>query len=168
MTMNHRELTFTAIEKIKLVKGPVLDVGCRDNSLKKIFENKGFKWTGCDLVSDKDVDQCKMEELPYKTKRFELVFVCHSFEHTERPVEALREFQRVLSETGKLIISTPIHCKHQILDADEDHINVITKMQMERLLRYVGLKKEKIWIVRNNPDEDKNNSMITVCMRNDK
>ena len=109
-----------------------------------------------------------MEELPYKTKRFELVFVCHSFEHTERPVEALREFQRVLSETGKLIISTPIHCKHQILDADEDHINVITKMQMERLLRYVGLKKEKIWIERNSPDDDKSNSMITVCMRNDK
>lgn len=167
--MNHRLLTLKALGRVPLKpEGTVLDVGCRDNSLKKIFEDKGYKWIGCDIVSNKDVDVCKMEELPYRAKRFDLIFVCHAFEHTEKPVETLREFKRVLSEDGKLFISTPIHCKHQILDADEDHINVITKMQMERLLRYVGLKKEKIWIEKNSPDVDKSNSMITVCTRNDK
>ena len=43
-----------AMEKLKLNPGPVLDVGCRDNSLKPLFESKGFKWTGCDLVIDED------------------------------------------------------------------------------------------------------------------
>jgi ubiquinone/menaquinone biosynthesis C-methylase UbiE len=106
-----------------------------------------------------------MEEMLYDDESFDVLFVCHSFEHAERPAETLREFRRVLKKGGTLFISTPVHCDHQILKADPDHINVLTAEQMVRLCFYTELNLENIWIEKNTTSFIKDNSLITVCRK---
>lgn len=163
--MDHKNLTLRAFGKLQLSTGLVLDVGCYDTSLKPFFERQGFEWIGCDRYKNDDVDECDMDDLPYVDDKFEVVFVCHSFEHTERPAETLREFKRVLKPGGTLFISTPVHCDHQIMGADIDHINVLTPQQMARFMTYTGFKLEDIWIEENESGDVKDNSMITVCIK---
>ena len=138
--MDHKILTLQAFDKLELSGGNLLDVGCRDDSLKEHFFNKEYNWHGCDKIANTNVDECLMEKLPYGDDFFDVLFVCHSFEHTERPAEALREFRRVLKPGGTLFISTPVHCEHQIILADVDHINVLTHMQLERYMIYTNFK----------------------------
>jgi len=46
---------------------------------------------------------------------------------------------------------------------DTDHINVLNRFQMERLLRYVGFNMKKIYIAKGDYKEKHNWSMITVA-----
>lgn len=163
--MDHRTLTLEAFDKIELSGGNLLDVGCRDDDLKEHFFKKDFNWHGCDKFKATNVDECVMEDLRYGDDFFDVVFVCHSFEHTERPAESLREFRRVLKPGGTLFISTPVHCKHQIINADPDHINVVTAEQMARFCTYTNFKLEDIWIEENESGFVKDNSLITVCKK---
>lgn len=163
--MDHKSLTLQAFDKVGLSDGKILDIGCRDDGLKTYFEDNGMIWTGCDKYKNKNVDECLMEDLQYEDDSFDILFVCHSFEHTERPAETLREFRRVLKSDGILFISAPVHCEHQILKADADHINVLTVEQMARLCTYTNFKLENIWIEENTTGFIKDNSLITVCKK---
>ena len=79
-----------------------------------------------------------MESLPFPDNKFDVVFACHSFEHTERPTATLREINRVLKKGGIMVLVTPNYCRHHVLGSDFDHINVLTEWQLQRLLLYVG------------------------------
>ena len=144
--MNHLALTVQAFERLGL-RGDgtqkMLDVGCRYDYMKKYFTDRGFEWNGSDMKPlSSGITECKMECMPmYQDESFDLIWVCHAFEHCERPVDAMREFKRLLKPTGTLFISTPMHCEHQVLRADSDHIMVLTGMQLIRLGDYAGFKK---------------------------
>ena len=143
-------------------RGQLLDVGCRDHALKEFFEGVGFKWTGVDkepAKGDKGIVTGVMENLePFRDEMFDLVVCCHSFEHCERPVDALREFQRILKPGGWLFLALPPANKHHILDSDEDHIMVFTEMQLLRLLKYTLYEEPKAW-----SNEEKHEDNWTVC-----
>lgn len=144
--MTHLDGTLEAmfnLEEFKDIKGwEMLDVGCRDAANKKVFEDRGCKWNGVDkFPADDLVKEMEMTELEYSDKTFDLVFVCHSLEHCEDPIKALREFRRVLKEGGHLFISLPCHCQHHILNSDNDHIFCLTDLQLGRLLIYSGFNK---------------------------
>ena len=150
--MDHRQLTMKAFDKFTAkhgAKGSVLDVGCRYTETKMELENRGFAWTGIDISPDKNAEHVivrgAMEDMPFHDSMFDVVFVCHSLEHCEKPVHALREFKRVLKDWGYVFISLPKGTRKMILEADDDHIFVLNAMQMERLLKYTGLETIDVW-----------------------
>lgn len=151
--VTHKELACKTFENLAALfpKGKVLDVGCRDKSLAAWFEKLGFEWYGCDSFLAKDLQppsefkageivDCFMEATPYPDDFFDVLFVCHSLEHSENPAAALREFKRVLKPGGLAFVILPMYSEHHILKADNDHISVLTPMQMKRLCKYAGLE----------------------------
>lgn len=123
----------------------------QDREIRGVLEEFGLIYHGTDVYngeSNKSHTKQKgeeyhgypMEDLGFQDKSFDIVVVVHAFEHTEQPIASLREMKRVLKDGGRLLMVTPYPCKHQILDADEDHVNVLSDMQLLRLLRYVNFK----------------------------
>lgn len=153
--MTHRDYFFEAFDKwliddnIDVVGTKLLDVGCGSDLMKKDFETRGFVWMGTDsMPKTNNVLRSSMEDMKeVPDDMYDFVIACHSFEHCERPIDALREFRRVLKSGGWLFIATPYPCRHQILDADADHIFVLGNMHMARLLVYTLFDKAKssIW-----------------------
>lgn len=121
----------------------VLDVGCRDKVCKPGLEKHSMNWTGVDpFPASEDLMRGFMEYMPFiADDSFDVVFACHSFEHCEHPVDALRELRRILKPGGYLFVATPYPCKHHILEADPDHIFVLMPMQMARLLHYTAYEE---------------------------
>jgi len=148
--INSQFLTMKAFNKLKLPLGKLLDVGCRNEYLRKPLEDLGYEWHGCDIKPQSpNVKKCPMEALTYPDNSFDIIFCCHAFEHTERPSDTLREFKRVVKPEGTIFLSTPCPCTKQILEMDEDHINVLTREQLIRLLDYNGLRNVRIWVEEN-------------------
>lgn len=148
--MDHRNLTMLAFDKFVEehtdVGKRVLDVGCGRMETKFELEKRGFIWLGMDKEpKDKEVVEGIMESLPWEPNNIDLVFSCHSFEHTEKPIQTLREFKRVCKPNGYIFISTPLPTRKLVLEMDEDHLFCLNAIQMERLLRYVGIEKVAIW-----------------------
>lgn len=143
---NHRDLSFHDLSPIinsihKDHKNKVLEVGCGhpDQSARRIFEEAGFKeYIGIDKTKYEGTLLMNSEKLEFPNNYFDVLLCCHSFEHFENPIGALKEFYRVLKKDGVIIIITPNPCEHQILDGDYDHIFVLTPMQMKKILRYTG------------------------------
>lgn len=47
------------------------------------------------------------EHLPFRNERFDLVFAGEVIEHLDHPLQALRDWTRVLGPNGTMIMSTP-------------------------------------------------------------
>lgn len=122
----------------------ILDVGCKDSIAGVYFKNLGLNWTGIDktpVQPQGEVITMDMTDLKFDAKIFDIVFVCHSLEHCENPIQAIKEFRRVMKDDGYLFISLPCYCKHHILESDEDHIFCFTDWQIIRLLNYCNFEK---------------------------
>lgn len=170
--MGHRDILFPEVEeffKDKPVAGKkLLEVGPGDNVFfRNFFEGKDIIWLGVDPCLTYDgynLFDNKMENLEgFCDGEFDFVFGCHSFEHCERPVDALKEFHRVLKPGGRLFLATPNPVKHHILDADEDHIMCLNEMQFTRLLIYCGFKDGYVHLQRpDNVIEQDFNMIVTA------
>jgi len=135
--MNHRDiLTEKLQELVPEHFNRVLEIGTREGRFDKVIKH--------DLYLKTDLPKVDVHNMPFKDNSFDCVFMSHAFEHFINPILALSEIKRVLVPGGKVVIVTPYHCKHQILDADLDHIFCLTEMQFERLLIYSGFKNIKI------------------------
>ena len=138
--MSHRDYVWMdmvqQIAKYNL-EGKMLDIGCKNTAFKNLFEHFGIEWHGVDKIpNSKEVTGGVMEDLPYKDSSFDILFACHSFEHCERPIDALREFKRVLKPGGYMFIYTPNPVEKQITRGDQDHIFCLNVMQMTKLIKY--------------------------------
>lgn len=168
MGLNHLDFALQAfdiwLETHKFSKNSkVLDVGCRDTCLQGALEERGFVWTGIDKYPQAtSIIKGSMESMPLRSCEYDLVFACHSFEHCERPVDALREFMRVLKPGGWLFLATPMPCHHHILGADPDHIFVLNTYQMVRLLIYTEYEPEAIASWLHPGDIEQNNTICSV------
>jgi SAM-dependent methyltransferase len=96
------------------VPGRLLDVPAGEGALTAPLERLGFEVTCADLypeifkldghaVIPADLDA----KLPFEDNSFEYVVCVEGLEHIENPANAIREFSRVLSADGKLIVSVP-------------------------------------------------------------
>jgi len=174
--ITHRDIVWldvkpmiTQLQLNNNINRKVLDVGCRCDYFKKPFNDIGLFWHGIDKdvpIGDTDnpidttgIVHGDMNDIPYDDKTFDLVFSCHSFEHSENPLQTLREFKRVSKRF--IIIATPFPNNHHILEADEDHIFCLHENQMERLLRYSGIEKVVCYIQRYSSNKNQWN-LITV------
>ncbi len=165
--MSHRGWVMDAFnlrfKDINLSGLRVLDVGCGGTFLQKRLEDKGMQWFGLDKEADgnnKDIKNGLMEEMPVKDNSFDMVLACHSLEHCERPVDALKEMKRVTKDW--VFVATPSPCKHQILDSDEDHLFVLNTMQMTRLFEYTGIPVDTIYLQTENIHKEQDYNVISI------
>lgn len=170
--MDHRQYTMLAFDKfMKETNFPkdakVLDVGCRNNVLQPELEAHGFEWHGCDTQPGRHVTQAYMEDMNiYEDNSFDLVFVCHAFEHCERPIDALREFNRILKPGGWLFMSMPNPVLHHVLGADHDHIMCLHPMQLQRMMIYTEWKEGNCYL-QEHDGREQNYNVITIGKKND-
>ena len=162
--MSHRDAVIPELEKFvkkyKKDKWKVLEVGGLPTSLKGKF----IEW-GCEYHSlEKEAEELMEETV--KGNDFDLVFACHSFEHCERPVNALRNFKNHLKSGGYLFMATPNHCEGQITKGDHDHIFVLTSIQMEKLLNYTDWKIMSVYTEdQQYKGDEKHWNLITIAKK---
>jgi 2-polyprenyl-3-methyl-5-hydroxy-6-metoxy-1,4-benzoquinol methylase len=86
-----------------------LDAGCREGIQTNALKKKGYKVTSVDVEilfpKAKFVDLNK--PLPFPDKSFDLIYCSEVIEHLINPDFSVKEFDRVLKPSGKMIITTP-------------------------------------------------------------
>lgn len=97
-----------------LPRGRLLDVPAGQGALAARLKNAGFQVRACDLypelfrVAGIEVRPGDLSAtLPYADAEFDYVVCLEGLEHIENPHQAIREFARLLSPGGHLIVSTP-------------------------------------------------------------
>jgi SAM-dependent methyltransferase len=97
-----------------LSRGRVLEVGAGSGELSHLLREKGYHVEAADIdpsqcdFPDIDIRKCDvMEGLPYPDEVFDAVVAMEFIEHMEDPFRAVREFNRVLSPGGLLVLTTP-------------------------------------------------------------
>jgi 2-polyprenyl-3-methyl-5-hydroxy-6-metoxy-1,4-benzoquinol methylase len=122
--------------------GRLLDVGCGEGQFLRRASRR-FDAYGVDISSEgvafarlasglDTVLVASAVELPFEDNFFSVVACLDVVEHLERPEAALREFKRVLTPGGALVISTPnpaslghrIKGSSSFIYRDETHVSV--------------------------------------------
>ncbi len=97
----------------------VLDVGCGLGQALHVLETKGFAVTGLELDKTviKDINSklikgkclyATLEDFSEKSrKKYDIIFVSHTFEHFIDPTEALADFSRLMHTNSLLFIEVP-------------------------------------------------------------
>lgn len=151
----------------------VLDVGCGYGLLKKVFEYNGCEWHGLDIepafTGRPNITLAPMWQTPYADNTFDIVFVCHSFEHSEYPLQSLKEFIRICKHNGYIFMSTPVYCTRQLFKRedgheDADHIFVLTNEQLIKLFHYLKQKEILSWQEIMDAKNDWYNSQVTFVI----
>jgi SAM-dependent methyltransferase len=97
----------------ELPRGRVLDCPSGRGALAHELAAAGFAVVGVDLggaVLGRGYDRVRADlnrPLPFTDAAFDAVACVEGIEHLERPVDALREFHRVLRPGGTLVLTTP-------------------------------------------------------------
>jgi 2-polyprenyl-3-methyl-5-hydroxy-6-metoxy-1,4-benzoquinol methylase len=95
----------------------ILDVGCGSGANSRALAAKGHKVHGVDL-SEAAIKRYRLEGfdgrvsdiengLEYPDAKFDIVFCSEVIEHMTSPEVLVREMNRVLKPTGRLVLSTP-------------------------------------------------------------
>ena len=96
-----------------LPRGRVLDCPSGQGALAHELAAGGFEVVGADLGGPaagsgyRRVRSDLNRPLPFADATFDVVACVEGIEHLERPVDALREFRRVLRPGGTLVLTTP-------------------------------------------------------------
>lgn len=164
-------------------RGRLLDVPAGHGALAQRLVKEGFSVSCCDLypeifeldgipISSGDLDG----RLPFSDESFETVVCVEGLEHIENPTNAIREFSRLLTSGGNLIVSVPnilnieerlkwlvygytSHFKPLSKDAVENissnypdreeialHVNPIGYSEVRYLLEKSGFEIERVYI----------------------
>src|SRR6202171_4332980 len=95
-------------------RGKLLDVPAGEGALSARLSEAGFQVQACDLypeifmVRNIDVRHGDLSAtLPYADAEFQYITCLEGLEHIENPHQAIREFARLLTPGGHLVISVP-------------------------------------------------------------
>lgn len=94
-------------------KGYILDIGCRDGSISRIFNNTLGNVVGIDIEipkeREKSIPLVKGDgcNLPFSNNSFNLIVCLNVIEHVPKPQLLLKECARCLAEGGILYIVCP-------------------------------------------------------------
>ncbi len=97
-------------------KQRVLDVGCGVGQVVQQLQNRGLNAQGVDVSepnvreANRRAGRCALydgKRLPFADGHFHAVGAFNVLEHVEEPEDFIRELARVLSPSGRLVISSP-------------------------------------------------------------
>jgi 2-polyprenyl-3-methyl-5-hydroxy-6-metoxy-1,4-benzoquinol methylase len=128
----------------------VLDLGCGDMSLKQML-SPDVNYVGIDKNGGA-IEYDLEDGLPkaIKNQKFDIIFMNEFIEHIENFKSILLECKQILTEKGRIIISTPSNNRILYGDffngigEDEGHIHCFRKTNMRNLARLCGLKIKDI------------------------
>ena len=153
------------MDKNKIVSdsNALLDVGCKDMLNMKFITDLNLSWIGLDINGGEGLLKSPMEKTPFYDNSIAYIFCSHAFEHTERPVDTLKEFRRILLAGGILFMNTPYPTKKQIMTMDKEHLFCLNMTQIQKLLYHCKLIPVELYIVK--PDENDENTwnIITIA-----
>ncbi len=85
-----------------------------------------------------------VEQLPFASRSFDIVFSTEAFHHYLHPEKSLLEFHRVLMPKGKLVVadlnfsSTVVHKLFKWLEPG--HVDIYSKQQFKEMFKRAGFK----------------------------
>lgn len=108
-------LTLRELKKAfpRYVRGTVLDIGCGEKPYRDFITPLAHRYYGLDhpgtLHDTSDIDLFSVaDRLPVKDRSVDTVFAAAVLEHLEEPLEAIREFNRILKPGGCVIATIPL------------------------------------------------------------
>lgn len=90
----------------------MLDAGSGDQRYKKFFPKTKYESADiCKLERDYgDVSYvCDLKSIPVEDNRFDVIICTQVLEHVNEPLEVLKEFHRVLKNSGTLYLTAPLY-----------------------------------------------------------
>ncbi|MEO6668471.1 MAG: class I SAM-dependent methyltransferase [Ferruginibacter sp.] len=164
----HRIRKTTLAQKRQLIKnetrlqtGTILDVGCGTGAFLNTMQHAGWKITGLEpdtaareraqsLYNVQPLSSAKIFELPQHT--FDAVTAWHVMEHVHQLHEYVDQFNKILSERGRIFIAVPnftsydaVHyASHWAAYDVPRHLYHFSPKSMSVLMEMHGLKVEKM------------------------
>ncbi len=135
----------------------VLDLGCGRCKIRGLCGCDDYTGVDCSDTWDQDLSRNPGETtedfidwnlergLPPKIRkqRFDVIFMLEFIEHIENFRTLLKQCKDVLTENGRIIISTP-SSERFIIDEAPSHIHCFRKTNMRNLARICGLEVTEI------------------------
>lgn len=137
----------------------ILEIGCGGGVL--LEELSKFQ---CDLVVGSDwlitatklssskldipIISCDARKLPFRKNRFTKIIAQHLIEHFSDPVTVLKEWSRVLTDNGRIVLVTPnLGYPYQDWFEDPTHFKIYTSEELSRIVCLAGFNVESIQII---------------------
>lgn len=130
--------------KANLVKectgnGIVLDLGCGDAHYKGLCKGD-YIGVDINLLAKMDI-RVDVRFLPFREKTFDFILMFDLIEHINHLSTLLREVRRVLTDIGRILITTPNWWSWDNFFT-RDHIRLFTKKKLKTMLELHGFKTE--------------------------
>lgn len=134
----------------------ILDIGCASGQMIRLLEANGFSnKTGIDISEDaiiacrrrgiENVSVMDAKTLNFLDSSFDIILASDVLEHIQADAAALRDWNRTLTHSGRLILFVPafnfLWSKH---DETNHHYRRYTKSELLRLLQQAGFSVERI------------------------
>jgi 2-polyprenyl-3-methyl-5-hydroxy-6-metoxy-1,4-benzoquinol methylase len=145
-------MRFKKTTKLANVPGgaKVLDVGCRDGSLRNYLD-KSVVYYGIDIASEFKGENITIQDITqgttFENDFFDYIFCIDVLEHVKNPFFVLDEINRIIKKEGILILSVPnpYHFKEIIwnlfkIKDKQGHIFSWTRQAMQRLAEFCGFR----------------------------
>ena len=123
-----------ALEEFANPHANILDFGCGSGELTLAISKKGWHVKGCDIseemlrraedvAGENCIDWYLLREqndlkLPFHDATFDVIVASSVFEYLSKPEVYLREFHRILSKNGRILVSVP-DLRHPLQAAEE-------------------------------------------------
>ena len=122
-------------------QGKILIIGVMGGRDYFLFKNLGYDVVALDLGKQPDIEPIVFanveDELPFPDQYFDAIIIGEVLEHLKKDAEALSNLQRILKDTGKLVVSIPFYN-----DWEEGHMRIHSPKSGYRLLAMTGFDVE--------------------------
>jgi 2-polyprenyl-3-methyl-5-hydroxy-6-metoxy-1,4-benzoquinol methylase len=141
--------------------GRLLDIGCATGAMLEKLRRGGWDVYGCEINQSQaeyarqkrglEISCATLEESRYPDGFFRAVLASHLIEHLNRPMEFLREVNRILENGGNFYVTTPNIAGFQARifgsewrSAINDHLYLFSGRTLCRMLDKAGFTVRKI------------------------
>lgn len=120
------------------------DLGCGDQPLRTLIEQKGAKYIGIDIVQNtqNNVDIiASITAIPLPDNYFDVIICTEVLEHVSDTYSAFKELKRLLKEDGIIILTCPF--TYPLHEEPYDYVR-LTIHQIKKYAKDNGLKIKEI------------------------
>lgn len=150
---NHTEVFFKSFDaKAKITNAIVLDSGCGDGFASKVFADCGASLVfahDITILRDGEYDHPNIvwfDSLTDVYRQCDIVWSHHVIEHTENPIEYLRQLQQRLSNHGELWLTCPNTASNAVFA--QGHLSNFTIANLVLCLQAAMFDVENIcWLI---------------------